>query len=431
VDLELRRCQGRLTRGKDSIDLQFDLIVDRFGKAAVQFDEISLNSASEFLFDLMHDDADEGSLPSLSGQHPDGATVEARYLQTVEHKTRSGDWGSGMSGRMLTRDLSIKMKADGGPRNAHRLEYIIPRLRCFRADPPVETPDGCYSVVGEADIDDHRELGGVVIVEIPPAQALDLDAYDARVESLLDYLSLANGRLLRWSVRKQFIPDGQLLMKLRGDQVHGGKGLPLFPYLHLRPAIEAALTHIPVDEHRRLGLHMAISWTLLNSQFAEANFQGMMTALEHLVHVGLPDDGKASLFPRQQFRAMRPLIDDALRAAMVASGVDKGDHRIDGMVGRVGDLNRKSLQNKILAYLEYHAVSADDLLPSLPGILRLRNDVVHRGLSSGYRDGSFDACCDNARELLARIFMTHLKYSGPYESFLGGYSTKQFGMTQN
>lgn len=431
VILELKRCEGKLTRGQDSLDLHFDLTVDQFGKVAIQFAEIPLTKASGFLFDLIHDDGDEDSLPSLSGLHPDGVAIVARFLQTEAHESRSNHSGTHFGARMQTRDLRLTKESGVGPRSAHRLEYIFPRFKCFRADPPVETADGCYSVVGETDIDDHRELGGVVIVELPSAWQPNLDAYDDRVNTLLDFLSLASGRLLRWSVRKHFDPSGQLLMKFRGNQAHGDKGLALFPYLHLRPAIEAALTRISVDDHRRLGLSVATSWTLMNSQFDEANFQGMMTALEHLIHVGLPDDGKASLFPREQFRAIRPMLDEALRTVLASCGVDRNDSRIDVLLHRVRGQNYKPFKAKIEAYLDFHGVPAQDLLPSLASIVDLRNQVVHQGLAGDYRDGSFREAVDSARELLARIFMTHLRYSGPYESFLGGYSTKQFGITQS
>lgn len=428
MDYDLRKCRGRLTRGKDSLDTTFDLFVDRFGEVSIHFGEMPLNSETGFLFGLMNDGIADGDLPTLVGKHSDGTEIKARYLQVVEHNMRGDKTGSSMSFRMQTLDLHLTMEAESDKgRTTDRLEYIFPRLKCFCVG-DVTTSDGCFSVMGETDIGDHNELGGFVMVELPVGRTAVLEEYDARVETLLDYLSLANGRLLRWSVRKYFVPGGQVSIRFRGRQAKAGKGLPLFPYLHLRPAIEAALTNITVEEHRRLGLHVAIGWTLLNSQFTEANFQGMMTALEHLVHVGLPSEDRGTVFPRAEFKSIQDELRRSVEAALEACGYARDDSRVAEFAGRIGGLNNRSLRSRVKAYLDAHRVPAKELESEIPAIFHLRNQVVHRGLADDYEDEAFYDQVDAARELLSRIFMTHLRYKGPYESYRGGNSVQQFGL---
>jgi hypothetical protein len=278
------------------------------------------------------------------------------------------------------------------------------------------------------DVDDHNELGGIVAVGVPREQSANLEGYDARVEALLDYLSLANGRPVRWSVRQHFAQDGRVYIRFRGDQAKAGRGLPLFPYMHLRPLVEAALTNISTDEHRRLGLHVAISWSLLNSQFTEANFQGMMTALEHLVHVGLPAENRGSVFSRAEFKSIQGELRRCLETSLESLDCARDDGRIAELMGRIGCLNNRSLRSRVTAYLDAYKVPTDDLDSEIPAILQLRNQVVHRGLADDYMDGAFRDRVDAARELLSRIFMTHLRYAGPYESYRGGNSIQQFGL---
>ena len=278
MELELTQCSGDQGR---SVDVGFAVSVNRYGRVSITIDELAMKCETEFLYGLMDSIRIGGELPSLQGVAPDGWIITGRCLFVAKQNLRSDSSGAWLGFQFTTHDLRMtKSGGADGVRGTARLEYILPKLKSF-TPVSLDAPDGKYVVAGVADTEDRDELGGIIAVDLPEKIEPNIASYDKRVECLLDILSLADGRLLRWSIRKCFHTTGAVELKLRGIQAKGNGGRPLFPYLNMRQTVEAALNNLTPETNERFGLHVAISWVLLNSQFIEANFQGLMTALEH------------------------------------------------------------------------------------------------------------------------------------------------------
>jgi len=69
--------------------------------------------------------------------------------------------------------------------------------------------------------------------------------------------------------------------------------------------------------------------------------------------------------------------------------------------------------------LDYYGVFYEDIKAYLPKVVRMRNNVVHRGLFKADQSGEDDEVAklrNVLEELLVRVFLTLLDYRGRYSS---------------
>src|SRR5262245_19025603 len=77
---------------------------------------------------------------------------------------------------------------------------------------------------------------------------------------VLDVLSLAQGRLIRWSIRQVFAGDAFVSGVCRGRKDTTPPFEPLFSHLHLQPVLDLAITKYTAALRDRTGLDVAIEW---------------------------------------------------------------------------------------------------------------------------------------------------------------------------
>jgi hypothetical protein len=195
----------------------------------------------------------------------------------------------------------------------------------------------------------------------------------------------------------------------------------------LQPAIETALNNYTPELRQDTGLDVAIAWSLMNSRYSEADFLAAMTALEHLIYVYSARNPQGRIVGKGDFRnKIQPVIEDALRTALASLGIRSGDSRVAEMVENLGKINERSLRDHLEAFLAYHGVPVDKPKEVIKILVKLRNDIVHRGQASPENQPHLEKLLAVLRELLARVFLTLLRYRGPYFSYLAGCEIKQF-----
>jgi hypothetical protein len=131
------------------------------------------------------------------------------------------------------------------------------------------------------------------------------------------------------------------------------------------------------------GIDLAIEWFLMHPRDSEAQFLTGMTALEHLIHVFTEQHPQGGILPRHIFKQkVKPQLQDALASAFKALPAEILSERSDaqeGMTQKLGELNRRSLQSNLAAFLKYYGVPLSDIETEIPALISLRNNVVHIG----------------------------------------------------
>ncbi len=290
-------------------------------------------------------------------------------------------------------------------------------------------------VTGAANLTNYDELSGGVAIDSPfsgtsptPQQ---LEMIDAEVRRLLDVLSLAEGRFMRWSIRQVWL-GGQLHSALcRGPMPSSEPRFPLFSLLNFSPTVSLAVDRYTEELCENSGIDVAIEWFLMHPRYTEAEFLTGMTALEHLIYVFVKRNPQGGILPRSIFKNLvRPRLKAALDEVfqfLLQNAVPNAGEAQEVMTQKLGELNRRTLQTNLQALLIHYAVPVLDIEGEVRSLIELRNQIVHRGHraeSNLPQPLSYYAAV--LRELLTRIFLSLLQYRGEYQSYLEGPEWKQF-----
>lgn len=293
----------------------------------------------------------------------------------------------------------------------------------------VSRPECTYIVHGV----DHRtidpEYGGLIAVDWRCDQAPDLTATDRSVERLLQILSFANGRTIAHVARKSFLGVAGIELFLRGRATITRARWPALPYLALHSAVNAVLANYTDEVRKASGIDVAISWSLSGGQYAEAEYLGLMTAIEHLLHVSGPSQASLGIIDRDIFkRSIAPTMRALLSELLAGTGYLSGDHRHSLLVNRIATLNdASSFKIRLLEYLRKQCIPSEDLLPHISRMIRVRNAIIHEGLAINESGrAAVNEIIPVARELVTRIVLRTIAYSGPYESYLQGNQLLEF-----
>jgi len=420
--LDLRGCIGRINSGKYGLDVVFNTAVDAHGKVTLVFDPLPASSDTRFLYDIFHHPGPTLEPFQLEATHPDGARLSTRaaYIVSISSQPDHTD----LEATCYDLEVEFPSSPDQVPIE-NKVEYLVPGLKAFRVI-EVNTPIGLFAVCGAKDPADSGAPYGVISIDTAIDATEEQELIDDQVSRLLDVLSLANGQLLQWSMRKRFSGSRGVAVHFRTTSSISDQPFPLFPSLHLHPAIETALNNYTPELRQDTGLDVAIAWSLMISRYSEADFLAAMTALEHLIGVYSDKNSLGGIIEKGSFKStIRPCVEEALRRAFASLGIPSGDDRETKMLGKLDDLNR-SLKVCTEAFLTDHGVPVDDLKAGIPQLVRLRNDIVHRGQASPKNQPHLERRLAVLQELLARVFLTLLRYHGPYCSYLHGYQIKQF-----
>jgi hypothetical protein len=321
-------------------------------------------------------------------------------------------------------DLTWPDAESGRAFNSRQLEYLIPGLKCF-GTVAADAAFGKITVNGASSrLEDYERITGLVSVDLSHEQLhLGTEEVDSRVRLVLDVLSLAGGRFMRWSVRRSFT-DGRLRsVRFRGPQPSTAPQYPLFSDLNLDPILNLGLLRYTRKLCDETGADLAIEWFLMNPRYSELRFVTGMTALEHMIHIYLKNSPQGGLLPKKLFTSViRPRLKSELNAALDAIA-DQGNWAMqrEAMCSKLGDLNRRTFRTNLETMLQHYQVPLHGIKEQIPDLVSLRNDIIHIGHQpqDAVHPG-LDFYNAVLRELLVRIFLTLLGYRGKYQSFLEG-----------
>lgn len=343
----------------------------------------------------------------MRGPIPKGATF---FSDSAD--LRGANFGtSGNSIKVLVRKAKVVLNLpEGVP--APRMRLWFRGFKSFR-NPLVKMSLGVVEVYGEGKDVAQDDMSGCVTVQ---AEAdTDLDGWVERADDFLTFmhrgLGFANGGRLQTPRLDLLVDNRWEATYYEGDGF--GRGLPPVHHLNQGPIIEALARRF--DDPRPFPdmLWAAISWLHNDNRFDEGRFLMSMTALETIVEHVIPKT-LTTVMSKPDFNAVR----EKLFAALAETGIDSISLEI--YQGKISNLNGRTLAQKIGALRDHYGLPQETFSDeAILAVIRARNGIVHTGESSGRREIWPKVVF--VRELISHIVFQEIGYSGPYESYVGGY----------
>lgn len=300
--LSIPDCMGTLIWNHHSCRVEGSLSVQRSGQTTFAVAQMPTSRDMAFLEDVFCTPHGRAEALALSVRNHAGKAVSTSHAYITKLDHHSDRHGTATSIEATCFDTNVTFPRDGtGTPAANRVEYHLSGLRCW---PPVTVsrPECTYIVHGV----DHRtidpEYGGLIAVDWRCDQAPDLTATDRSVERVLQILSFANGRTITYVARKSFLGVAGIELFLRGPATTTRARWPALPCLALHAAVDAALANYTDEVRKTSGIDVAISWSLSGGLYAEAEYLGLMTAIEHLLHVSGPSQASLGIIDRDIFK---------------------------------------------------------------------------------------------------------------------------------
>lgn len=439
---ELKKCKGKIFYKDFSLDLEFILSCKQNGHISIIPKRIPISNQSKFLFDIEDSKDILVKTFSIIGESENSIQIKSDYTYLVGCGTPSDKSGSYFDIVISTNQLLVSWEVQGDEDESLeslQIEYLVQGLQCF-GHVSTEAPFGNVNIAGCTKPTDYDLLSGRVLVDAPLSETSlspdQIEIIDSGVRRLLDILSLAEGRFMKWS-RRQIRLGGRLHSALfRGPMSSSKPIFPLFSFLHLDPIVTLAIERYTKELCEKTGIDVAIEWFLMHPRYTEAEFLTGMTALEHLIHVFVEKNPKSGNLPKSFFKKnVRPCIEAALKEVIQSLPLkSKSDEQevLRVMSQNIGKLNQRSLRTNLEDLIAYYTVPVLDLKDEIRTLINLRNDIVHRGhMEESNHPKPLPYYVAVLREILTRIFLSILHYKGEYQSYLGGPEWRQFPPTDN
>jgi hypothetical protein len=299
---------------------------------------------------------------------------------------------------------------------------------------------GNIRMAGPAEIEDYDHLAGRIQITAHDHEKRMVEEWtseaDEHIAQLLLIISLAEGKLIEWSIRESATSDGTLF---RTD-CYGSKhtGIPrdgIGHFLNLQPILDLAATHYTADLRSITGIELAIRLLLAQPSHVELQLIAAMTALEHLISRYTKQQPVGPPLPKKMFATIRKALEDTYdeTTAQLPAPPDEQErkqreHALRRVRDRIAKMNDTVFNDRLFAMLRSYRVPLVGIEDRITKAVSLRHDIIHTG-THGATFADFYLHVAVLRELLKRIILTLLNYQGQYISFLNGQEFLEFPPT--
>lgn len=406
MTLERKRFTGTIKRGDHCFPAEFEAWAGDDCRLQIEIQPIP-TQALMVLQSAMGEPGSFSEALILEGVSSDGETFfsDSADVRGVNFGTQ------GNSIKVSARKAKIVIRRTT-PVPTPRMTLWFRGFKSFR-NPVVKTSLGLVEVRGDTKTAAVDDMSGCVTVQ---AEAeTNLEGWIERADDFLTFmhrgLGFAHGSRLQTPRLDLLIGDWWEATYCEGDGF--GPGLPPVHCLNQGPIIEALAKRF--DDPRPFPdmLWTAIGWLHNDNSFDEGRFLMSMTALEAVVEHVIPKI-LTRVIPKGDFEAVRTKLLEAL----AESGLDETSRQI--LEGKIKGLNGRTLSQKIQTLRDHYGLSKATFTDeAIVEIIKARNDIVHTGESAGRR--KIWPKVVFVREFISQIVFQEIGYSGPYESYVGGY----------
>lgn len=403
------RFEGALSGHGVRVPLGFDVTVDELGALVVNLDRMPFSQDAYAL----RVDGRPGTpvdLISLEGRSEAGHTFQSDSFH-IAHFNHGSQPGQELSYQGDCFDAELVLP--GRPERDHRRDarvWLVRQLRTFRRIAH-DTPLGQVTIGGPRQDRDNQSPDGFIAVHRPERDAREdwwpesekLLAHVARV------LSFACDTYLRPVMEERYVADAVTVRIVRQGRASAPFMAP-FHELHMEPIFACACDTFFTRREEIEDLDAAIRWLTAPVAYDESRLVNAMSALENILdRCGLDD--VEGFMAASAFKRVASRVRELLREIGVP----------EGMAGKVPELNRRSLGEKIMALVLARGIVLDDMPENwLATVIRQRNTIVHTGVSGDFGEQEPDTLDHTiwVRELVTRIVLERLGFSGAFRSWL-------------
>ena len=427
--LLLSDVNGIIVSDKNQVQVHGSIRIDQDGSVIPEFAKLNLDNNNKWLIGASFPSGRYVTKAQFNGTAESDITLRADRFFLHGGNTSSDPTGSYVTCEGEFSDLQVTYGPMPETSAQQSLIYFAVGMKGFNV---VETdsPQGRVALTGPPQIDEPDHLSGRLVIsagDISKPLAQWHSECDQLAENIFDIMSLAQGRFIRWSVRRLESESGLIELRCHGPQRAGPALDGVFPHLNLKPALDLAVARYTPAVRETAGLRVAIEWFVHHPRYDELALVSAMTALEHLVEKYVSQYGNPKIVDPGLFANLLKLAQDGWdESSKNTTGRDREDY--GRLKNKLSSLNDGSFLDELEAMLAFHKVPLQGLdIKHVKKAVRVRNLVVHTGL---YRpkvnEQRVHVHVAVLRELLKRIFLTLLAYEGQYFSLLNGPEWKQF-----
>ncbi len=406
---ESTRFQGTLSGHGSSVDIGFDVIVDELGVLQLSLDRMPF-SREAYALHVNQRPGTSVDLIRLEGRSEAGHVFrsDSFHISSFSHGSQAGQELS-YQGDCYDAELELSPTEQREPHRDARV-WLVRQFRTFRRIAR-DTPLGRVIVGGPQQDKEAQEPSGFLAIYRPEDDASP--EWWTESERLLTHvarvLSFACDTYLRPVIEQRFEESGATVRIAQQGRASPPFMAP-FHFLHMEPIFATACDSFFTRHDAIEDLDAAIRWLTAPVAYDESRLVNAMSALENiLARCGLDEVDAfmgSSAFGRVASR---------VRALLREIGVP------DGMAGKVPELNRRSLGEKVQALLQTRGIVVGDFPDDwLAIVIRQRNIIVHTGVSGDFSEHEPDTLDHTiwVREFICRIILERLGFAGAYRSWL-------------
>jgi hypothetical protein len=407
MKLEKKKFTGIIQLADDTYPAEFEVKAGDDGRIQVEIEPIPTQTA------LALRDGQPGMRVqefTLSGSNESGETFLSNTVNVNRVQIGMPNSLIGVS----TREAKVAGVLDGPTATPLTRLWLRGFKSSFNA--PVKTALGLVEVCGSSRIADADDMNGFVAVRAQ--DETDLDGWTQKADALLTFmhrgLAFARGGRLQAPGLEVYMDDRWEATYYDGVGSRSGFA-PIHP-LNQGPFIEALTKRFADPKPFHSMLWTAIGMMNTETSFDEVRLLMSMTALDAIVEHVIPK-AMTTIMPKSDYVSVR----DKLLAAL--SDVDFVDESHgDIFTAKIKQLNGRTLAQKVQALRDHYdlskAIFTDE---AIVAATKYRNEIAHPSEGSNKEDLWPKILL--VRELVSQIVFHEIEYTGPYESYVGGYKT--------
>lgn len=407
MKLEPKKFAGSIQAGDDTYPAAFEVKAEDDGRIQVAIEPIETQAGLS-----LHD----GQLGmhvqefSLSGSNDSGETFISSTVSVNRVQVGMPNSLIGVS----TREVKVAGVLDSSSTTPVMRLWLRGFKSSFNA--PVSTTLGLVEVRGALKIADADEMSGFVAVHAQ--DDTDLEGWVEKADALLTFmhrgLAFARGGRLQASGLELYVGDRWEATYYDGVGSRSGFA-PIHP-LNQGPFIEALTKRFAEPNPFHPMLWAAIGMMNTETSFDEVRLLMSMTALDAIVENVIPKT-MTTVMPKDDFVKVR----DKLLVALSDTTFADESHR-EIFAAKIKQLNGRALAQKVQALRDHYGLSKALFTDkAIVDATKYRNAIAHP--NEGSKNEDLWPKILLVRELVSQIVFHEIGYTGPYESYAGGYKS--------
>lgn len=400
------RFEGTLSGHGESVPVGFSATIDAEGNLQLVLDPLPF-SQEAFALHVHQRPTSAVDLVVLEGRSAAGHAFRSDSFHIAHFVHREGELD--YQGDCYDADLALSEEEKSQPRGDARMWF----LRQFSTFRRLErtTPLGRVVIAGPQRDGESQAPNGIMAIYRSP----DDDSENWWTESdrflthLARVLSFASDTYFR-PVMEQRFDDERCTIRIARQGRASSPFMAPFHWLHMQPIFDCSCDSYFTRHDEVEQLDAAIRWMTAPVFYDESRLIHAMSALENILDrcdiEGIKDFLGPSPFKK---------VGKKVRALLTELDVP------EGMAGKVPELNRRALADKVMRLLEVRGIVVSDMPADwLKTVINQRNTIVHTGVSTEVGDQEPDTLDHTirAREIVTRIILERLGFVGAYRSWL-------------